>query len=358
MALTFRIIVTVAVLGLALACTNDTDCTLSGECVDGQCHCRLPWTGDDCGVLKFGPSVEPAAYGYDPNVTSWGGNIIEYNGIYHLYVTQIAHGGLKSWGRSSEVVHATSTSLDKPFVKKDVAVPILAHNPEVVLGRNSTNGTVFVIFHIFPGSKTADTTLNASDNTAHVSYSTEGPWQPFTLNMQCDNPAPMQHPNGTWYVVCNTRNFVLYRADAFSGPYVEVAEFPGRPPLTGVWEDPFLYLDTVGNWHVIAHSWDHTIKTNCNASNVSGHFFSADGMNWESTRTPPYGHEVTFTDGSTKIFSTVERPKMYLNATGFPTHMTFGVDPHAECGQYCSSCKTTEGFDDTYTLLRPLSIDS
>jgi len=64
--------------------------------------------------------------------------------------------------------------------------------------------------------------------------------------------------------------------------------------------------------------------------------------------------QVTFADGSTKIFSTVERPKMHFNATGFPTHMTFGVDPHAECGQYCSTCKTSVGFDDTYTLLRPL----
>ena len=36
----------------AAGCTTDLDCTLSGDCVDGQCLCRQPWTGDDCGVLK------------------------------------------------------------------------------------------------------------------------------------------------------------------------------------------------------------------------------------------------------------------------------------------------------------------
>lgn len=111
---------------------------------------------------------------------------------------------------------------------------------QIVLGRNTTNGTVFVLFHIFnatgqdPGPCPNNVLANPSPGeTIHMATSPTGPWQPFSLNISCNNPAPMQHPNGTWYVVCNTRNFVLYRAKEFSGPYTKVAEFPTSPALTG-----------------------------------------------------------------------------------------------------------------------------
>ena len=58
-------------------CSTDTDCSLNGVCTNQRCACDLPWGGESCGVLLFFPLPRPsAAYGYQPNVTSWGGNAV------------------------------------------------------------------------------------------------------------------------------------------------------------------------------------------------------------------------------------------------------------------------------------------
>eukprot|EP00730_Choanoeca_flexa_P003214 TRINITY_DN11330_c0_g1_i8.p1 TRINITY_DN11330_c0_g1~~TRINITY_DN11330_c0_g1_i8.p1 ORF type:complete len:433 (+),score=36.90 TRINITY_DN11330_c0_g1_i8:215-1513(+) len=359
-----------AIISAALACQSDIDCSLNGECVEESCRCFSAWGGSDCGVLQFKPSVQPAAYGYDPNVTSWGGNIVYYNSTYHLYVTEVVNCGLCNWRSNSQVTHATSDNIDGPYIKQDVALPIAAHNPEIVLGRDENNETIFVLFHIFGATGQAPQPCAASNekhlpqhllqppaangDVVHMSHSPTGPWTAYPLNVGCNNPAPMQHRNGTWYLICNGGTFHMYRADNFSGPYEHVVDLPSSAPNTGTWEDPFLYMDHADNWHVLAHSWDHGDAA-CNDSAVSGHYYSADGLEWTATSTHPYGHQVQFADGSSHIFSTAERPKMFFDACGQPTHMTFGVDPHQNCTNYCSACKTTVGFDDTYTLLRPLA---
>eukprot|EP00730_Choanoeca_flexa_P003212 TRINITY_DN11330_c0_g1_i4.p1 TRINITY_DN11330_c0_g1~~TRINITY_DN11330_c0_g1_i4.p1 ORF type:complete len:121 (+),score=13.57 TRINITY_DN11330_c0_g1_i4:103-465(+) len=65
-----------AIINAALACKSDLDCSLNGECMNDSCRYFSAWGGSDCGVLQFKPSLQPAAYSYDPNVTSWDGNIL------------------------------------------------------------------------------------------------------------------------------------------------------------------------------------------------------------------------------------------------------------------------------------------
>lgn len=42
----------------------------------------------------------PGVYGFSPNVSSWGGNVVrDDEGTYHLYVSEMVGGcGLKTWG--------------------------------------------------------------------------------------------------------------------------------------------------------------------------------------------------------------------------------------------------------------------
>eukprot|EP00730_Choanoeca_flexa_P003213 TRINITY_DN11330_c0_g1_i6.p1 TRINITY_DN11330_c0_g1~~TRINITY_DN11330_c0_g1_i6.p1 ORF type:complete len:149 (+),score=9.97 TRINITY_DN11330_c0_g1_i6:103-549(+) len=67
-----------AIINAALACKSDLDCSLNGECMNDSCRYFSAWGGSDCGVLQFKPSLQPAAYSYDPNVTSWDGNIVYF----------------------------------------------------------------------------------------------------------------------------------------------------------------------------------------------------------------------------------------------------------------------------------------
>lgn len=49
---------------------------------------------------------------------------------------------------------------------------------------------------------------------------------------------------------------------------------------------------------------------------VSGHYFSPDGMTWAASPNAPYGNHVDFTDGSSMVVSTRERPKLVFDSAG------------------------------------------
>jgi hypothetical protein len=68
-------------------------------------------------------------------------------------------------------------------------------------------------------------------------------------------------------------------------------------------EDPFMWVDTRGNWHIINHAYDTTQKVNCGSSVVSTHFYSVDGKDWSlRTGVEPYSHTVEYDDGTKHTF--------------------------------------------------------
>lgn len=111
----------------AVTCASDLDCNLNGACAaNGVCDCYKPWGGATCGELKFKPIQAPAPTngypGASPNATTWGGNAILFNGVYHLFVAEMVLGcTLAQWGTNSQCVHAIATSAEGPYVKVDVA---------------------------------------------------------------------------------------------------------------------------------------------------------------------------------------------------------------------------------------------
>eukprot|EP00043_Microstomoeca_roanoka_P008820 m.84740 g.84740 ORF g.84740 m.84740 type:complete len:401 (+) comp14398_c0_seq1:42-1244(+) len=369
------------------ACSSAVDCSLNGLCVDSLCICDSPWTGDTCGELDVLPANKVAAYGMSPNITSWGGNVVYYNGQYHLYVAEMAGDcGLHTWGRNSRVAHAVSDTILGPYVKQDVALLPWAHNPQVLLVNNSRSGSdgnvTFVLFHIGAGdNNTVPITCppepplyrNVKDNAFsepvlprpqagyvfHTSSSPSGPWTSYNLPFGCNNPSPWLHANGTWFVLCNNGGWDLMRASDLQGPWTHVLTLPPCPPGTGTWEDPFLFVDKRGNFHALAHAYVATQPCGaCNSSLVSGHYYSTDGLTWLSSSIQPYSHLVNYTDGSSHIFSTRERPKLFFNSDGIPTHLITGVNPMTTCPPVPSvNCKTTTGIDWDFTLIQPLNVN-
>ena len=81
---------------------SDLACSLNGVVTNStnrKCLCDTPWKGSACDILDIKPRPVGAlpSYGYSPNVTSWGGNIIANdNGGYDMWVSEMVNDcGLK-----------------------------------------------------------------------------------------------------------------------------------------------------------------------------------------------------------------------------------------------------------------------
>ena len=84
-----------ALCSLATACSTEADCYFNGECRTGSCICDTGWKGTDCTELDLLPAPKTGAYGYAPNVSSWGGAPLLVNGTYHLYVAEMIEVGAR-----------------------------------------------------------------------------------------------------------------------------------------------------------------------------------------------------------------------------------------------------------------------
>ena len=137
---------------------------------------------------------------------------------------------------------AISKTPEGPYLRKDIALPHWAHNPQII----KINST-YALFHIGPGdgkSKTKNCTknsLNFNNNNnindkfveqsnfysaggsyvrstggsyVHTSHSPYGPWKSIALPFGCNNPAPMYDNNkNTWYLLCNNGDLPIYKSN-------------------------------------------------------------------------------------------------------------------------------------------------
>lgn len=364
-------------------CTTNMNCSLNGVCniETGLCSCDSPWSGTSCEKLLLKPAPMGGIYGFNGafNVTSWGGNIIQSDSMWHLFVTDIGGKGcgLHAWQNQSRVVHATSKNVYGPYTKQSIAVAHQAHNPQAIIFNES-----WYIFHIGSGNsmnKLHDCnephiTPNLSNpmNTTpgsqiHKSIHPGGPFSPVQAGgwNGCNNPSPFVAPNGTLFVVCT---WSIRHAPKPEGPWSK--PIPLHPPnkKDRHWEDPFLFIDKRDNFHILSHTYS-MLPYPSNA--ISGHAYSPDGINWIFSDVEPYGNVITRIDGTKQSFATLERPKLVFadkSDPHTPTHLINGVspvwqngsDPCIKCG-HCSACKVackTRGdavdLDWTYTLMQPL----
>eukprot|EP01047_Picozoa_sp_COSAG01_P036551 COSAG01_NODE_2858_length_6960_cov_31.694797_3_plen_427_part_00 len=372
------------------ACSTALDCALNGDCVAGRCQCYPPWTGDAaCHTFAFLPTRTIAAYppnrpmsASGHNTTSWGGSIVHDAGtqLYHMFAAEMENDcKLNSFLTNSACIHATSKSPTGPFEKQDVVVGPYCHNPAITVRQFANGSSLWVLFHVadvgtdrgppkdcasesapeLPLEPLGSTRATNSDtSTQHWSSGPDGPWHPIAIAgpmANCNNPAPFVHKNGSWYVVCRP-NYGLWRSDnILGGEWSLVANITTQMggnwrtwkvegQLDGHYEDPVMWVDGNGGWHVISHVYrmdsDAKICTpGHNGSVVSGHYFSEDGHNWHASAVAPFGNTVTLTDNSTQLFSTLERPKLLFDDEGNPTHLSNGACTIPSCGGPCANCK-------------------
>merc|ERR1712194_338961 len=93
-------------------------------------------------------------------------------------------------------------------------------------------------------------------------------------------------------------------AKAPGGPWTKFADI--APHLDrGVQEDPFMWVDRRGNWHIINHAYDESQASHCGNSTLSAHVFSEDGKTWHmlEPNVEPYTHTVQYEDGTAHTYT-------------------------------------------------------
>ena len=352
----------------AWSCETDLDCSLNGACSDaGVCDCDAPWTGRACGVLKRHPGLNDSAhplgcaYGCSPNVTSWGASIVrgdEAPPKYHMFVAEVAQ-GMYYWGNQSSCVHAVASSPAGPFVRADVVLGAECHGPVAI--RDPSDGA-WLLFH--QGSGPTGSNSSAFLRTAPAPG---GPWtaipatpgRPGDDKHPCGMPSAAFHPNGTLFAVCGN-GAVLRSAPSRNGPW---SQLKVRLPLADHWEDPTLYFDRNGNFHIINHVYSLAPFASGQYKVASGHMYSRDGLEWHRAADAPFDGTMGFSDGTATVFATRERPQLVFAdaARTTPCGLTNAASSQPLGGMCdscregaCSQCKTTAGRDWCFTVFQGL----
>ena len=338
-----------------------------------------------------------------PNKTTWGGDILFRDGVYHLYASVMSNGcSLRHWTTHSQIEHAVSKSITGPFEFQDVAVPIFSHNPKIIQLQDNK----LALIHIGTGDKSSDYSdekeckptvskknIRLLDNrkekrnlkdqnqgsTIHTADSPNGPWTPLQNNTlgNCNNPAPFVvfascEKAHIVYVVCShAGKGILKRAEDISGPWETISVVnPGNITTKNNdggkeihYEDPSLYIDRRG-FHIIYHAYVRNENPphghDCTHSTVSKYLFSQNGVTWHIAPGNPYGTQVEVTGNGIITTATRERPSLIFQSDGSGqprmTHLLTSACGVANCpngdAAGCVNCKY-DNWD--YTLIQPLA---
>lgn len=135
----------------------------------------------------------------------------------------------------------------------------------------------------------------------------------------------------------------LATAPSYAGPYTRVADVPILPGHGA--EDPHVWRDARGNWHLLMHSLEPGGGFN-GGPKIGRHAFAraSPSAAWTfNNATLAYNTTVPFTDGSVVTMYRRERPQLFFSDDGAmtPLYLTTGVQ---QWGQPSS-----------YTLVQPLT---
>jgi hypothetical protein len=238
-------------------------------CTEGSCICDKPWKGPSCGSLgykKTTPISGKSLFPLNKSHNTWNGPIVgPVNGTFHLFNPYYGnYTGIKSLFRVEYIMHGTSDKIEGPYTW-DV-------KPNLPGGINP----MFLAYNDSQTGKTRYTLWNGGIREA----------QPPFINWT-NVPAP--HGGGD----CGTNGAPAYRNGRFYCVSQHTTEIVSTPVLGGKWtkladinvststvknipyaklmpniEDPYLWIDKRGNFHVINHRyWNETDR--CYTSKVN-----------------------------------------------------------------------------------------
>lgn len=300
-------------------------------------------------AFNLAPAVRNAGFRMD-GYWVWCGSVIRAeDGRYHMFASRWAkslpfHPG---WLLNSEVVRAVSDTPEGPYEFQEVVLPArgaeywdgrMTHNPMI-----ARQGGKYILFytgstHPFPALKPHEKADNSDPRTvvARASKRTGiavadciyGPWTRFDepilptrpgtfYSFLTSNACPAFRSDGSVYVIFKSRRYDDYRhssmmigaaaAESWQGPYRVLNDAPiFGPDRFGEIEDPFVWLDNSGVYHLIAKDMSGAIGGE-EAGGILAH--SPNGIDWQPDKNPHvYSREVHWMDGEVSTFALFERP--------------------------------------------------
>ncbi|KKP01519.1 hypothetical protein THAR02_06379 [Trichoderma harzianum] len=360
-------------------CLNDEDCSLNGVCAKGGvCQCDPAWTGTDCGVLDIRPAKRNGGYNLTPEGTSsWCSKIIQdpkESDLYHLFASEFTHGcGLDYWAPYSRIIRAESrTGPAGPYKFAAEVVGTFAHNPTVVYSPadkewllyyigcptnvtdtcqsksftcgpgNDVNGESGVSVlsssdlrkwtfkgQVMQGDNTSDWDADLTNPTAFPLYSSScGRAESTTDGGHCPgHTAAMLLVYRGCPINCGGSELinVAFSESGYEGPYKKIES---QPIFDDANEDPFVWRDKRGNFHMLLHSlepaggfgWGPQVGRHAYARNYTGPWTFGN-------RTLAFSTYVQYDDGLVTQFNRRERPELYFSNDGqmTPLLMSTGV---------------------------------
>ena len=370
-------------------------CNLNGRMVGGSCVCLAAWRGPTCSELALAPA-RPGAGLHAPrsNLSSWGGAVAfdAASKRYIMFANELVGGcGINSWEANSRIVRASTADLDEPFVVDSTVLPAFASEPSL-----AKLGIKWLLYSIGNQTSTLPARTDCQEGytpAAAPPNGTGGNFKAFVpvsvrtaVSLASDrwslestfgngdfNPSPLTFANGTTLLMWRHLARVhMVRAPDIGGPFAfngSDSRCPvGLPPTADAdpgcrwWhlfdpaidkrglEDPFVYVQPDGGnssavtYHALFHA--HV--------GFGGHAFSRDAISWTFTDEPPYGNNVTFTDGSTVPMQRRERPHLIFDSAGMITHLVNGVQPPPTAGKSPPTAAKFQN-DYVYTLVQPVA---
>ncbi|KAJ6442168.1 EGF-like domain-containing protein [Purpureocillium lavendulum] len=362
-----------AVASSSSSCKTDHDCSLNGVCRHGSCRCDPGWLGGDCGVLDARPARRSAGYNLTAHGTSsWCSSVVRDPWdptLHHLFASEFTHGcGLDYWAPYSRVIRAESRS--GPAGPYEFAAEVrgaFAHNPTVVY---SPADREWLLYYIgCPTDVVADTCTakafscgpgNANNGESGISVLSSRDLRRWTPRGQVlrgtdddawdadvTNPSawPLQRPRGPHDAAGRHSSAMLlaYRGcvynctggellnlavapRGFEGPYRKVQQ---QPLFSNPNEDPFIWQDRRGNWHMLMHSLEPEGGFG-DGPKVGRHAWAEhyEGPWTFGSKTLAFSTEVEYDDGTKVDFYRRERPQLHFAKDGVtPLVMTTGVQP-------------------------------
>ena len=131
------------------------------------------------------------------------------------------------------------------------------------------------------------------------------------------NPAPLAETDGTVKLIYRggskgyKAEFIgVAGAPKWQGPYTTNAN-PAVPAMATNAEDPFVYRDCRGGYHMLAHAIGKGVH-----GNVGMHAFSHDGISWhQGSPSIAYTDVVAWSNGTNSTLAQRERPVLIFNTT-------------------------------------------
>lgn len=327
-------------------------------------------------------------HGLSEMSSSWGGSILaipdKQGHKYAMFAAEMTNNcTLRHWLTNSEVVLAVADAPTGPYKEMFQVIEPWAHNPEAIATKDG-HVAIFTLgdgipFHgpevvcngtenpaattEFPPKPSAPPRRLQSGDThtvqftvhyaplANGSFAEKAAWAAVNVSIVDFpvefkfpgnwNPAPFELPDGRVRIMVHTgwsgitgnvtgwSGEVIVEADTWRGPFKLVSS-RDITACTFCEEDPFMWQDHRGNWHVLYHRmFDNGTDTRSKDAEglwSGGHSFSYDGLTW-SPITRCYNTTVFLEGGGSQAFVSRERPKLILGPDGRPTHLSNAVQP-------------------------------